>query len=203
MLAVVIASSVIIRLISLNSYVIAPKSWMANGSFFWNQLVKIKPLFHWCAHWLVGDSKSISYWYDSWHEGHPIRALKDGIIRPRMQGISLREMLTKWPLVLSVPVNSIPVFNDQEDLLIWRWSQDGRYSSASVYKILSSAGKVKWRFMVIWRSFAPSKVRIFTYLLLHNRLLTREGMPRRNMNCDEQCPMCSDCQLETAFHLIF
>lgn len=68
-----------------------PKIWLASGSFFWNQLHKIKYLFHWSTSWLIGDGGTIAYWYDSW-EGLPRAAtVTTTILKPNM---SLREA---WP----------------------------------------------------------------------------------------------------------
>ena len=40
--------------------------WMLKGSFFWNNLMKIRPLFDWSTEWEVASGKGISYWFDSW-----------------------------------------------------------------------------------------------------------------------------------------
>lgn len=47
-------------------------------------------------------------------------------------------------------------------------------------------------------------VKVFIYLLLKDRLLTREVMIYRNFNCtDTQCPLCDTGILESALHLFF
>lgn len=77
------------------------------------------------------------------------------------------------------------------------------YTSASVYKTMLIGGKVRWQHMEIWQSFAPTKVQIFTFLLLNNRLLTHDNMLTRGMTCEEECVMCSSCHQETVLHVFF
>lgn len=37
-----------------------PKLWLVQGSFFWQQLIKLKRLFHWCTRFQIGDGLTIS-----------------------------------------------------------------------------------------------------------------------------------------------
>lgn len=96
-------------------------------------------------------------------------------------------------------MDSVPEFTDEEDSLVQRWSNDGKYFFASIYKTMVSGGKLRWNYMVLWRCYAPSKVKIFTFLWLNNKILTREMMLQRNMQCDARCPVCSVCTLETIY----
>lgn len=68
---------IILKIRRLNIRSIGPVIWKVGGSFFWQQLFKIKHFFHWSAQWSVGTGMLISYWYDSW-DGAPIRSFKDG-----------------------------------------------------------------------------------------------------------------------------
>lgn len=49
--------------------------WKCSGSFFWMQLLKIRPLFNWSTYWQIGTGSSISYWFDTWI--HPIKSVLD------------------------------------------------------------------------------------------------------------------------------
>ncbi|XP_078165550.1 uncharacterized protein LOC144560229 [Carex rostrata] len=64
-------------------------------------------------------------------------------------------------------------------------------------------GRIKWKYEDVWIAPAPAKVRIFTCLLLHNKLLTHEVMATRHFTCDLHCVMCGDGNLETSQHLFF
>ena len=86
---------------------------------------------------------------------------------------------------------------------MWKWNASGEYSAASFYKLLVSAGRIRWNYMEIWRAAAPSKVKIFTHLLLKDKILTREVLRRRGLQVAENCVMCDEGALETAHHLFF
>lgn len=87
--------------------------------------------------------------------------------------------------------------------MYWRWSSSGSYSAASVYKIMVSGGMLRWRFDEIWKGRAPPKVKIFTYLLLQDRILIHEVMERRGIPCQLQCVMCTSSAVETSVHLVY
>lgn len=181
-----------------------PKIWLVQGSFFWNQLIKLQPLFQWCTMWIIGNGARISYWYDCWGS-EPLRRMKDGRPRPIYQHLSLNEALSEDSDIISsyTGTEPVPVLYDHDDALVWRWSTNGEYSAASVYKMLIMAGKTHWGFMEIWSAAAPSKVKIFTFLLLKDRILTRDGLQRRGINCEEHCVLCDERPLETVHHLFF
>lgn len=105
--------------------------------------------------------------------------------------------------MLSSFTGTLLALNDQEDQLVWKWSSSGDYTASSVYKLMVSGGKIQWNFKKIWEATAPSKVKIFTFLLLNNRVLTHEIMHRRGISCEAKCVMCEVCDVETSHHLFF
>lgn len=176
-----------------------PMLWTSTGSFFWGQLVSIKHFFDWATTWSIGDGRLISYWYDSWG---PTPLAKTGS-RQIGQLMSLRQAR-----VLSMTAHEqaqpFPELSDQMDLLTWRFTANGQYSAASIYQVLISGGLIRWEFKAIWRYNIPPTVKVFIFLLLKDRLLTREVMIYRNFNCtDTQCPLCDSGVLESAVHLFF
>lgn len=123
---------------------------MVNGSF-WNQLIKFHVLFQCCTQWIIGNGANISYWYDCWGPT-PLRRMKDGGPRPISQHILLQEAFSDGSPVISSFTDTVLVLNDLEDRFKWRWSANGEYSAGSVYKILITAGKIKWGFVEIWKA---------------------------------------------------
>lgn len=180
-----------------------PRTWLVTGSFFWQCLIKMQYLFIWSTYWQIGDGASISFWYDAWNET-PLRRLKDGLPRPQLQRISLRDA-TPIATELAPHVTITHQLTQIHDELRWRWrwSNSGIYSAASFYKNMMWGGRIKWKYEDVWIAPAPAKVRIFTCLLLHNKLLTHEVMATRHFSCDLHCVMCGDGNLETSQHLFF
>jgi hypothetical protein len=58
--------------------------------------------------------------------------------------------------------SSLQLQEDREDRWAWRWTADGRYSAASVYKQLHSGSVIMHGAERIWKSWAPPKVKFFT-----------------------------------------
>lgn len=70
------------------------------------------------------------------------------------------------------------------------------------YKHISTPQPLKW----IWDSRCCNKLRVFSWLLLMDRLSTRNLLRRKNFkvgNDDYNCVLCSLRTEETAFHLFF
>lgn len=56
--------------------------------------------------------------------------------------------------------------------IIWRWTSSGKYSAKSAY-LAQFSGRIESRAAcLIWKTWAPSKCKNFTWLLLQNRIWT-------------------------------
>lgn len=62
-----------------------------------------------------------------------------------------------------------------EDGVLWRWNDSGAFTVKYLYGFLSNGGLVCPFYKLIWRILAPLKVRIHTWLLLNDCLLTGEN----------------------------
>ena len=85
----------------------------------------------------------------------------------------------------------------------WKWQSGGQYSAKSYQHLIKSGGRTNWPFQEIWITKIPPTVKVFLYLLLQDKLLTKQVLQRRNIYCTGNCVTCNHCTLETAFHLIF
>lgn len=87
--------------------------------------------------------------------------------------------------------------------LCWRWGNSGVYTTKSAYKIMSEGGLIQWRLAFIWKCRIPTTVKIFTYLMLKGKILTRDVMLRRVMNYGRHCSMCNNCPTESILHVLY
>ena len=94
-------------------------------------------------------------------------------------------------------------FTPEDDYIIWRLDQLGQYTSKSIYMAMSSMGKARWDFSFAWKCPVPPTVKIFTFLVLKNKILTKVVLSRRGMNVDLACVLCTACMRETSLHLLF
>lgn len=124
--------------------------------------------------------------------------------------ISLRDAVMAWSEMLDMQLQEEdttpeepPTLTQQQDVLLWRWESSAVYSAKSVYRILTSGGRIKWQFLTIWAIKIPFTVRVFAYLLIEGKLPTHDVMERRFIQCMMDCVLCTACQSETALHLFF
>lgn len=83
-----------------------------------------------------------------------------------------------------------------------KWVSQAELSSFETYKHLFSSfiGNVG-SLNVIWKAHVPQRVRVFLWLLWHNKLLINIVQRRRHMIDDQYCPLCFS-GLETRIHMI-
>lgn len=147
--------------------------WRIKGSFFWNQLLKIRPLFDWSTSWKVASGSAISYWFDSWN--YPIMS---SLFAPLASNRT-------WSLEKAAQ-HGLPHNNALQgaaaDQLIWRWNSNQEHSAQSIYQLMSGGGKTRWHFSFTWQLKIPPSVRVFVFLHLKDKILTHEVLNRRGSN---------------------
>lgn len=92
--------------------------------------------------------------------------------------------------------------HDMEDEIVWKHTDSGHYSAASAYKAQFHGMLRSPLEQVIWKVWAPPKVKFFAWLAAQNRVWTADRLAKRGWpNCG-LCPLCRREQ-ETVDHLIF
>jgi hypothetical protein len=107
-------------------------------------------------------------------------------------------------------VNSTTLL-EMEDSWRWKPDKDGSFSVKSTFVLVSNLtigardgdGHLAAAFNALWKSPAPSKVLGFSWMLLHNKIPTKDNLFRRQIiNCgaDQICAACG-VEAETPIHL--
>ncbi|KAJ4774923.1 RNA-directed DNA polymerase (reverse transcriptase)-related family protein [Rhynchospora pubera] len=163
----------------------------------------------------INSGLDCSFWYDNWL-GTPLRCLLSQHQKPMRSKITYSEALTQLHLLLPRPWDeqtSLLMEGHQpsslhrsttNDRVSWRWSSIGTFSVSSLYKSLSTAGKLTSPLTCIWRFFIPPSLKFFLYLLCHDKLLTQQQLRKRHLLAPQ--PLCFLCQqqiLEDSLHLFF
>ena len=91
-------------------------------------------------------------------------------------------------------------FENQEDIVLWKWCSKKTFTTKSVYDHLSEEGNTN-TFSHIWKTRIPYKIKIFTWLLEKGVVLTKDNMVKRKWTGDPSCVFCD--QVETINHLFF
>lgn len=187
--------SLVIKIRWQGYYMQGPALWTRTRSFFWSQLHGIKHIFTSCTSWNIGDGQQISFWFDDWGMG----ILAEAGSRQVGGALSIRQAMALPSFLNTVNIN----LTNTHDELRWNLTTDGVYSAKSAYAILVGGGKLSWPFETAWHHHIPPSVRIFIFLLLQGKILTRDVLQHRGFNCTLPCVMCSQQPIESAHHLLF
>ena len=91
---------------------------------------------------------------------------------------------------------------------MWEWTADpiGQYSANSAYNVIMEGAAAVTQedcFVKLWSIKVPSKIEIFAWRLIRDRLPTRQNLQQRQVQVAKtSCPFCRDSE-ENACHLFF
>lgn len=91
--------------------------------------------------------------------------------------------------------------SEAADLLVWRWTVDGTYTSRSGYLALHSALHPIPGCDRIWETWAPLRVKISLWLALRRRHWTADRRRWHGLDALDHCYLC-DQEPETIDHII-
>jgi hypothetical protein len=167
----------------------------------------------------LGDGKKAIFWHDKWPEG---KASKE--IAPNLYNLAhfkrrsvakelednnwiyvahhistreeLREYIKLWDLLRNVNLN-----DTQKDLIIWKWTADGSYSSTSAYNMQFQGSYSLFRVGKLWKAKVEPKVKFFGWTAMHQTIMTANNLAARVMQHSNACPLCQQAP-EDARHLL-
>jgi hypothetical protein len=70
----------------------------------------------------------------------------------------------------------------QHNIIRWKWTIDGQYIVASAYECQFEGSIVQFPAMSIWQAMTEPKCKFFTWLLMHDRVLTANNMMKRELS---------------------
>jgi hypothetical protein len=98
-------------------------------------------------------------------------------------------------------LEGVQLHQDREDVVRWTGSPDGRYSARSAYQLLHRQLPRRPEARLIWKSWAPLRVKLFMWLACRGRIWTADRRRRRNLDAHELCLLCDQLP-ESADHLL-
>lgn len=191
--------------------------YTTKGSFWWKDVLKSLNSFKGIAVANVFEGSTCALWDDLWAGKVPRLAFPELYSFAKVRNISLQRManfddLTRlFHLPLSEPAfeqlvqlaqdiqNS--VFSEEHDVWTYIWGSR-HFSSSRIYSHLIGKRVVHPAFKWIWKTFCQKMHIVFFWLLLRDRLSTRNLLKRRNMELPEyNCVLCASLHEETQEHL--
>ncbi|KAJ1254358.1 hypothetical protein BS78_K077700 [Paspalum vaginatum] len=90
---------------------------------------------------------------------------------------------------------------EENDTVVWKWSENGVYTASSAYSALQLGSQRFPGHELIWSSWLPLRVRIFLWLAHRHRLWTADRRRKRGLDARELCWLCNR-RPESCFHLL-
>ena len=135
-----------------------------------------------------------------------MRELIEGPLLPNMRKLILFLIFIKmhWnfgkisfvlPRVVIDRIQAIPIqsFGEREDTLMWKFSADGEFNTASAYRLtISNQPKFpSFSGCWVWGVDTLPKLRHFLWLCNHASIPTRQVIKYRGIDCSILCPLCN------------
>jgi hypothetical protein len=90
---------------------------------------------------------------------------------------------------------------DQPDKIVWRWTPDGQFTAKSAYNKLHT-GAITFRgHALIWKTWAPLRVKIFLWLAFKRKHWTNDRRARHGLQAHEECFLCDQAP-ESIDHML-
>ncbi|KAG8059118.1 hypothetical protein GUJ93_ZPchr0002g26060 [Zizania palustris] len=190
---------------------------MNKGSYFWKGLNKSKMWVRLGCGFEVGAGTKTSFWHDVWDGDTPLktrfRELFEGCRNNNLAIAETVKMVQENTLFRrSLRVGDLDNWKDLSaiirrleggdgsDQIIWLINKKG-FSSKSIYDMIVFRGVIDVDSMIIWKCGLPMKVKVFTWLMLKDRIQVGDQLRRMNWRGDPHCKLCG--LDETVDHLIF
>jgi hypothetical protein len=166
------------------------------GSFWWRDIVKLLDKYKNLASVLVAIGDTVLLWSDKWNGNIPAQLFPKLFSFARNPAITLQAAINN-PLFLSnffLPLSaqahdqlqqlSILISNRPTvgDLDMWSYSWgNAKFSTTKAYKALVGSRPTHPTFLWIWRSKCQMKHKVFFWLLLKDKLSTRDLLQRQHL----------------------
>jgi hypothetical protein len=169
------------------------------GSFWWKTHLKLVDTFKGLAKCNLGNGKSSLFWQDNWDDNCLMQSMPHLITYARNHLITVRDVLDTefledlFHLPLSQQAYSEflqmemicqtareKISNDESDKWSYIWGSN-TFSVHRAYNCLIGYQEAQPHFGWIWKSSCQPKHKFFFWLLLHDRLNTRNLLRRKNM----------------------
>jgi hypothetical protein len=198
-----------------------PHAQSKRGSFWWRDVFSLVHIYRSITSAIVATGDSVLFWKDYWCTD---RLLCDDY--PRLFSFSINEdssvadmrlttdLFESFVLPISVEANdellqvqqiiqNISGDQTQNDTRTFVWGNS--YTSAKYYNFIFSSLPIDEAINLIWKSKCLPKLKVFAWLLMMDRLNTKDLMIRKNWILEDgpQCVLCDSHSIETREHMFF
>ena len=194
-----------------------PSTSNLKGSFWWKDILKLLDSFKGLASANVKDGVTCLFWDDLWlgkvtrihyPQLFSFARLPDMSINMALSAegteslfhFPLSQLAAQQLVEIAENLNSLSD-TDEKDIWTYIWGSPF-FSTSKAYSHLTGHLQVHPLFHKLWKSSCQNKHKVFFWLLLRDRLSTRELLRRRNMHLPSyDCACCTLDVEETLSHL--
>jgi hypothetical protein len=187
------------------------------GSFWWRDVLKLLESYKSMTVVTLRDGSSCSFWNDNWVQQPWGQQFPELLSFAKNRNISAKGMFNldllvqHFHLPLSTiafqQLNHLQSFMDHFPLLEQKdqWATvNGDFSAKKAYLQLMGTSQFNPIFKTLWKNPCQPKHTVFFWLLMWDRLSTRNLLRRRNMTLESySCVLCQLGVEETSQHLFF
>jgi hypothetical protein len=166
----------------------------------------------------LGDGNKALFWQDNWSGKGRLRDIAPHLykVASRKKRPVAKELQNENWITAVSRLNSVDQLRDfllvasitadinldplQPDSISWIWTTDGSYSAKSAYKAQFIGTFSRFTTTKIWKAYAEPKCTMFSWLVLHGKILTADRLATRGWPHDPTCQLCLHAP-ETACHL--
>jgi hypothetical protein len=187
------------------------------GSFWWRDVVSLIDKYKGMASVTIADGSSVLLWKDHWNRATPAMEYPELFSFAKNKDITFKmavnadDFTQLFTLPLSVEAHQqLIIFRDSvftlmstdgKDKWNYNWG-NANFATSKAYKTLMTGESAHPVFHWIWRAKCQMKHKVFFWLMLKDRLSTRELLLRKDMDLDSYtCDLCILQKLETSAHL--
>jgi ribonuclease HI len=192
-----------------------------NPSYAWRGIWKARQILMNGCRWRIGNGTCINVMSEPWLRDNDgawipspqVQGVYDlhvsDLMLPNMKMWDKEKIDSLFPMHIANCIMETPLLNViEEDEIIWKDSQDGKYSVRSGYKVLmhdkqqlaATVQRDDW--LRLWKIQAPPKAKHLLWRICRGCLPTRVRLQEKHVSCPLQCPLC-DQECEDDWHAIF
>uniref|UniRef100_A0A453F1S1 Reverse transcriptase zinc-binding domain-containing protein n=1 Tax=Aegilops tauschii subsp. strangulata TaxID=200361 RepID=A0A453F1S1_AEGTS len=170
---------------------------------------------------MLGDGRTTLFWDDRWISGQSVREiaplLYQCIPKQRRKTRTMADGLNgnTWARDIqgTIGIHEIGLYlmlwqaiqhftlTEEPDRLLWRWTASATYSAQSCYAATFQGSTRCHSWKLIWKSWAPPRVKFFHWLAYQDRCWTASTLASRGLQHHPRCLLC-DQDPETIQHLL-
>lgn len=188
----------------------------SGSSHVWRGIVKSSSALE-GVNWIIGNGQIVSFWADVWVGEKPLSCLAllpvSGVLMGRRvcdywvagrgwDWLSFNQLLPASTL-LRLPSVALSKDENMEDKLIWNSDKFGPFSVNKAYRAVNESSNqemwIGWK--RIWSIQTKQRVRIFLWLLAHEKIMTNYNCWRRRLTGNPIFLVC-EAHEESCLHAV-